>query len=301
MKQRSGSGLVSAGAMVLCAVLMGFNYELFIFPNAFAPAGLNGLATMVQYLFHFSIGYFSVLINIPLLLIAWRRVDRVFARRTLLFVLSFSATTLLLRNLDFSAVAFRTETGTSAILGPVAAGVINGAIYTVVLRSNGSTGGTDILAALIRSRHPEANLVWLIFALNAVVAAVSYFVYGYQFEPVILCLIYCYLSSRISDDLLKMGNRALKFEIVTDDPEALGKALMQELHHGVTLLHAVGMYSNNEKAMLICVVNRHQVVDFHNILARFPGSFAYVSDVNETMGDFRRYRRDVFKAASEDK
>ncbi len=291
MKQRSGSELISAGAMVLCAVLMGFNYELFIFPNAFAPAGLNGLATMVQYLFHFSIGYFSVLINIPLLLIAWRRVDKVFARRTLIFVLSFSATTLLLRNMDFSAVAYHTETGTSAILGPVAAGVINGAIYTVVLRSNGSTGGTDILAALIRSRHPEASLVWLIFALNAVVAAISYFVYGYKFEPVILCLIYCYLSSRISNDLLKMGNRALKFEIVTDDAKTLGQVLMSELHHGVTLLHAVGMYSSKEKDMLICVVNRHQVVDFHNILARFPGSFAYVSDVNETMGEFRRARK----------
>ncbi len=291
MKQRSGSELISAGAMVLCAVLMGFNYELFIFPNAFAPAGLNGLATMVQYLFHFSIGYFSVLINIPLLLIAWRRVDKVFARRTLLFVLSFSATTLLLRNMDFSAVAYHTETGTSAILGPVAAGVINGAIYTVALRSNGSTGGTDILAALIRSRHPEASLVWLIFALNAVVAAISYFVYGYKFEPVILCLIYCYLSSRISNDLLKMGNRALKFEIVTDDAKTLGQVLMSELHHGVTLLHAVGMYSSKEKDMLICVVNRHQVVDFHNILARFPGSFAYVSDVNETMGEFRRARK----------
>ena len=291
MMQRSGSELISAGAMVLCAVLMGFNYELFIFPNAFAPAGLNGLATMVQYLFHFSIGYFSVLINIPLLLIAWRRVDKVFARRTLIFVLSFSATTLLLRNMDFSAVAYHTETGTSAILGPVAAGVINGAIYTVVLRSNGSTGGTDILAALIRSRHPEASLVWLIFALNAVVAAISYFVYGYKFEPVILCLIYCYLSSRISNDLLKMGNKALKFEIVTDDAKTLGQVLMSELHHGVTLLHAVGMYSSKEKDMLICVVNRHQVVDFHNILARFPGSFAYVSDVNETMGEFRRARK----------
>ena len=291
MKQRSGSGLISAGAMVLCAVLMGFNYELFIFPNAFAPAGLNGLATMVQYLFHFSIGYFSVLINLPLLLIAWRRVDKTFAVRTLVFVLSFSATTLLLNRLDFSAVAYHTENGSSAILGPVAAGVINGAIYTLVLRNSGSTGGTDILAALIRSRHPEASLVWVIFALNAVVAAISYFVYGYKFEPVILCLIYCYLSSRISNDLLKMGAKALKFEIVTDDAAALGRALMTELHHGVTLLHAEGMYSNQEKDMLICVVNRHQVADFHDILARFPGSFAYVSDVNETMGNFHRSRK----------
>jgi len=291
MKQRIGARPHSALAMVFCAVLMGFNYELFIFPNAFAPAGLNGLATMVQYLFHFSIGYFSVLINIPLLLIAWRRVDKTFAQRTLIFVLSFSATTLLLNQLDLSPLAYHTDTGTSTILGPVAAGVINGAIYTVVLRNGGSTGGTDILAALIHARHPEAGMVWVIFALNAAVAAISYFVYGYKFEPVILCLIYCYLSSRISNDMMKMGARAMKFEIVTNDAEALGRELMAELHHGVTLLHAQGMYSNSEKDMLICVVNRYQVADFHNILARFPGSFAYVSDVNETMGNFRKVRK----------
>ena len=290
MKQETGQRWKSDAAMVLCAILMGFNYELFIFPNAFAPAGLNGLATMVQYLFHFSIGYFSVLINLPLLLIAWRRLDRVFAIRTLIFVLSFSATTLLLRNVDFTPIAYHTDNGTSAILGPVAAGVINGAIYTVVLRCSGSTGGTDIVAALIRHRHPEASLVWLIFSLNAVVAAISYFVYGMKFEPVILCLIYCYLSSRISGGLLKMGQKALKFEIVTDQAEALGQALMRELHHGATLLHAEGMYSSREKGLLICVVNRHQVVAFHEILARFPGSFAYVSDVNETMGNFRMGR-----------
>ena len=118
------------------ACLMGVSYELFVFPNAFAPAGINGLATMLQYLLHINIGYLSLL------------------------------------------------------LGPVAAGVVSGAVYGWVIRQNGSTGGTDIVAAWVRKKHPEASLVWLIFSLNAAVAVLSFFVYGCQFEPVILCLIY---------------------------------------------------------------------------------------------------------------
>ena len=195
------------------ACLMGVSYELFVFPNAFAPAGINGLATMLQYLLHINIGYLSLLINLPLVLLAWKKVDRDFARKTLVFVLVFSAVTLVLGQMDLSAIAY--DSGSSAILGPVAAGVVSGAVYGWVIRQNGSTGGTDIVAAWVRKKHPEASLVWLIFSLNAAVAVLSFFVYGCQFEPVILCLIYCYLSSSISDTILKGGKSAMKFEVVT--------------------------------------------------------------------------------------
>lgn len=281
--ERIGSYLIVAGL----AVVMGVSYEVFVFPNAFAPAGINGLATMVQYLIHVSIGYLSLLINIPLLALAWKRVDREFALKNLVFVLVFSAVTLALNQVDLSAVAYHTDNGSSAILAPVAAGVVSGAVYGFVIRQNGSTGGTDIIAAWVRKRHPEASLVWVIFGLNASVAVLSFFVYGCQFEPVILCLIYCYLSSRISDSILKGGKKALKFEVVTKQADALAARLLQELHHGVTVLPARGMYSEEPRDLLICVVNRHQIVRFQEILSKFPGTFACVSEVNETMGNFK--------------
>ena len=152
------------------------------------------------------------------------------------------------------------------------AGIINGAIYSLVLRNNGSTGGTDVIAALIRKRHPEASLVWLIFTLNAAVAAISYFVYDFKFEPVLLCLLYCYLSSSVSNNLMKQGQRALKFEVITEHSEALAEQLLRELHHGVTVLPAEGAFSHKKRELLICVVNRHQIVRFHEILAQFPPS-----------------------------
>ena len=285
MENRVRSMLISYAQVVGLACLMGVNYELFVFPNAFAPAGINGLATMLQYLLHINIGYLSLLINLPLILLAWKKVDPDFARKTLAFVLAFSGATLLLGQLDLSGIAY--DSGSSAILGPVAAGVINGAVYGLTIRQNGSTGGTDIVAAWVRKKHPEASLVWLIFLLNAAVAVLSFFVYGYQFEPVILCLIYCYLSSSISDAILKGGKAAMKFEVITREPEELSHQLMEQLHHGVTVLQAEGMYSETPRYLLICVVNRHQVVQFQEVLTRFPGTFAYVSGVNETLGNFK--------------
>lgn len=286
LKKNPGQSQQSYAIVAGLALLMGLSYELFVFPNAFAPAGINGLATMVQYLFHISIGYLSLLINIPLILLAWTKLDPDFARKSLLFVLVFSGTTLALNQLDLSGIAY--HSGSSAILGPVAAGVVSGAVYGFVIRQNGSTGGTDIVAAWVRKKHPEASLVWVIFGLNASVAVLSFFVYGYQFEPVILCLIYCYLSSSISDSILKGGKTALKFEVVTQHADELSARLLQELRHGVTVLPAQGMYSETPRALLICVVNRHQIVHFQEILSEFPDTFAYVSSVNETMGNFKK-------------
>ena len=285
MKPSLWNTLHSHGIIAALALVMAISYQVFVFPNAFAPAGINGIATILQYLLHVSIGYLSLLINLPLILMAWKKVDPDFARKTLTFTLSFSIANLVLGHMDLGAIAYHTTS--SAILGPVAAGVVSGAVYGWVIRQNGSTGGTDIVAAWVRKKRPEASLVWVIFTLNATVAVLSFFVYGYQFEPVILCLIYCYLSSSISDTILKGGKSAMKFEVITRQPEALSHQLLQQLHHGVTVLQAEGMYSETPRCLLICVVNRHQVVQFREILSQFPDTFAYVSSVSETMGNFK--------------
>lgn len=286
MKHTIRQGLRSYLTVFGLAVAMGFNYALFVFPNAFAPAGINGIGTMLQYLFHFSIGYLSLIINLPLIAFAWRKLDPDFARKSLLYVLTFSAVTLALNQLDLSGIAY--NTGYSKLLGPVAAGCISGTVYGIVLRCNGSTGGTDIIAAWVRKKHPTFQLIWVIFTMNAVVAGLSFFVYGYQFEPVILCLLYCFLSSQIGDRMLKGVKMALKFEVVTRQPQELSARLLRELHHGVTMVRAEGMYSETPTSLLVCVVNRHQIVRFHEILSEFPDCFAYVSSVTETVGRFDR-------------
>jgi uncharacterized protein YaaQ len=88
------------------------------------------------------------------------------------------------------------------------------------------------------------------------------------------------------DFMLKGLKEAVKFEIVTDQPDALAKEIMEQLQHGVTEIAATGSFTKQNKTLLICVVNKHQIVKFQRILDRFPGSFAYLHTVKETMGHF---------------
>ena len=289
MKNRLRSAFEYIAISVL-AVIMAFNYEIFVFRNAFAPAGINGIATMVQYLFDFSVGYMSLLINIPLSLLAFFYVDKKFALRSGVFTIMFSFALLLLKRADLSAIVYHTANGTSTILAPVAAGTVNGAIYGAAVKLGGSTGGTDIIAACIRVKMPYFSFARVTFVLNAIVAGASFFVYDFNFEPVIMCIIFNFIASNICDYIVKGGLGALKFEVITSHAEEMSEELMKKLHHGVTVINAEGMYTHSGKQVIICVINKHQIVDFQSIVRSYPDTFAYVSNVSETVGDFKKIR-----------
>lgn len=272
--------------IILSAILLALSYHIFIFPNEFAPSGIPGIATIIQKLFGFKVAFLTIIVNIPLVIIVFHFVDHEYAIHSAIFAAAFSLLLLALDHVDLSDFIYHTDNGTSTIIAPAAGGMVSGFCYGIVMRRNGSTGGTDLVAALVHHRYPEHNILWILFFFNAMVAGASYFVYDYKIEPVILCLLYCYLSSKVSDTILKGFKEAVKFEIVTDRPDELAKALMDTLNHGVTEISAVGGFTHSNKTLLICVVNKRQIVQFQRILGRFPGTFAYLTSVKETMGNF---------------
>lgn len=272
--------------IVFSAILLALSYHIFVYPNDFAPSGIPGIATILQYLTGFNVAYLTILVNVPLLIVVYRLVSREYALHTALFAAFFSGFLLIFDHVDLSMFIYKTDNGTSQILAPLAGGVVSGFCYACVMGRNGCTGGTDLVAAWIHHYKPHMNMLWVLFTFNACVAAVSYFVYGFKLEPVILCLVYCFLSSKVSDTMLKGFKEALKFEIVTEQPLEMKQMIMERLHHGVTELRATGGFTNHDKTLLICLVNKHQIVEFQRILEEFPGSFAYLSTVKETMGNF---------------
>jgi Uncharacterized conserved protein len=160
----------------------------------------------------------------------------------------------------------------------------------MIVRLGGSTGGMDIAAAMINHRKPEFSMVWIIFAINMVVAFMSFFAYGMDYVPVILCIIYSFVTSRVGDFILKGARSASKFEIITSHPEELSQTLMTKLKHGCTVLPARGMYSHTDKSLLICVVNRRQTAEFGRIIKEFKDTFVIMSPVARTYGNFKHIK-----------
>ena len=283
--------LLDYAVIILTGILMALNYQIFILPNQFAPSGLNGITTMIQYLFNISIGYLNMILNIPLAIICWLKVDRQFTLKTLVNVAVFSVTLLLMQNqvVDVSHLVYWTEDGKSTLLAPVAAGTINGFVMAYSLKFGGSTGGMDYVAALIHRKKPAYSMTHISFYMNIIIAGISYFVYQYKVEPVILCILYATLTTRMSDYLLKGGHEALRVEMITDHPYEITNRIVTELHHSGTILQAEGGYTHEGKTVLIAVIGKHQITDLTRIISDYPHTFANISTVSDTVGNFNRH------------
>ena len=284
--------------VVLTGILVAFNYTLFIVPNDFAPAGFNGIATMLQYKLNFSIGYTYMMINIPLCILAFFLIDRKFAIRTFIYCISYSLTYLLLQSFHWIQPFRYNAGGVDTIYPVLIAGIISGFAYGVLVRRNSSTGGTDIIARYVTRRKPSLNFFWITSALSASVAFASYFVYAkeidgriiYDLKPVCLCALYCFVSSFVGNAIIKGSKAAYQFIVVTDHPEALEEEITKTFRHSATRIQAAGVYSGKEKTMLLCVVNKHQLVDFENLIAKYPETFAVEQQVCGTVGNFKRVK-----------
>ena len=272
MQRKLTTYLVIIALALLCAL----NYQLFVFPNRFAPAGLNGICTMIQYVFHINVGYLSLLINIPLAAIVLVKVGKAFATRSMVFVAAFSLALIVLGDRDLSRFAYETENG------------INGSIYSTLLRCSTCSGGMDFTAAIVHKQHPEMGFFWITFCINAAVACMSYFVYDYQIEPVILCILYSFMSSTVSDRVVRGRRSAVRCEIITDYPEAISEAIISRMHHTATLVPAKGMFSAHETSVLLVIINKGQLPELAEIVKSYPHTFAVISSVSDVLGNFKR-------------
>lgn len=278
--------VISYLMVVLIALMMALNYQLFVFPNSFAPAGLNGIFTMIQHVLGFKLSYTSIILNVPLAIIVFFVISKPFALRSLVYNLAFSGFLMLFDAIDISAFVY--DTTVSTLLGPAVAGLITGFGGYYMHRIGACYGGTEFIAKLIHKKNPAVNFFSIIFALNVMVAIASYFVYDYKIEPVLLCIIYSYFSSNVRDNMNQKHNQAVRCEIITENADELGRELIESFHHGATLLHGKGLYTGGEKDVLLCIVNPSQLTELTKLVAKYPGSFVTVSSVNTVLGNFKR-------------
>lgn len=282
--------------VIISAIILAFAYQLFIVENNFAPAGLNGIATMVQYKTGLSIGYMSLLINVPLCVFAFFFINKKFAKRTLTFCLTYSFVFLFLQKIGLENFQYEAN-GHDTIYPVILSGIISGVVYGMCFKKNSSTGGTDIISKYISKINPSFNFFKITFILNAIVAVISFFVYSkptnnaeytYDYKPVCLCLIYCFISTFVGDFIIKGTKKAHQFTIITTHADEIIKEISEKLMHSVTKVTAVGSYSNDEKTVLICVINRHQITDLQEILSKYQDTFSFSEIVSEVYGNFKQ-------------
>ena len=278
--------------IIVIGMVGALNYKLFVYPNQFAPSGVNGICTIIQHIFGISVGSLSLLINIPLAAMCYFKCSKPIALRSMVYVLTFSMGLILLDYVDLSMFAYSTPNGTSKIMGPLVAGIIHGFNCSILARASAYSGGMDFVSAIIHEKDPNKSVYGLTFIMNVGIAISSYFVFGYQMEPVIMCILYSFTASSLVERRVKSGREAVRFEIITDYPQEISDEIIKKVHHTTTLIPAKGMYAGRQTNLLICVVNKTQVSQVARIIRKYPYTFSTIDPVSEVMGNFKSLNTD---------
>lgn len=250
---------------------------MFIINAHLVSGGVTGIALILQYLFKIPVGYTVLVLNIPLMILSFLKINRRFTFMTIFGTLSSSITLLLT---DFTKEFLPSE---DPLILCIYGGVLSGLGLGIVFTNRGSTGGFDVLSALIKKRYPDAELGNVSFILNTFIVILGAIFFG--LTKALYSLILMYISGFVVDRVIKGFNRKKLVLIITEYENDMSKAIMRDVKRGVTFLYGEGAYTHHERKIIYCVVALSQVPTVREI-ARYvdPKCFISILDVSEVLG-----------------
>ena len=233
----------SYAQIILGALIGGVAYPLFMTPNKIAPGGITGIATILNHLFHWPVGTVTLILNVPLFLISYRAMGRIFAFRSLVATLFF---TLFIDILPLQPMT------TDPLLGALYGGVMLGAGLGLIMRGGATTGGSDMVARMVNKRFQFISTGSFLFAIDFAVVVSAGFLIGAT--EALYSLICIFLSARIMDTIIIGFSSNKACFIISSRWQEISDRIMRDMDRGVTQLTARGAYTGAERPTLLCAL-----------------------------------------------
>lgn len=277
-KNRIKEYTIDAAAFLGGSALFAVAIDTFSAPNAIAPGGATGLATIFNYLTGLPIGTAILLINLPLFLLGWRFLGWRFLARTV-------AATILTSAFIDGLAPFLPQYQGDTLLAALYGGFLSGLGLGLVYLRGATTGGSDLGAKLLSLKLPHVPMGKLIMAVDLVIILAATVVYG-TMESGLYAVIMLFISSRLIDGVLYGADTGKMMLIVSDRNDTIAARILHDVERGVTVLKAKGAYTGEDKEVLLCAVRRQEVFQIRAVIKSVdPDAFIVVSDVGEIIGE----------------
>lgn len=268
--------------IILGTTLMALAIKTIFDPISLVTGGVSGIAIIVKSVSEkvmeggIPLWLTNLVLNIPLFLISLKIKGWRFIKRTAVATVWLSVALFLIPD-----VRLMTE---DLMLAAIFGGVISGVGIGMVFLARATTGGTDMLAAVIQHFNRHYSIAQILQILDAIIVIAGAFIFG--LNKALYAIIVIYLVSHVSDGIIE----GLKFSklayIISEHYEEIAAEIMNEVDRGVTGLKATGMYSKADKKMLFCVVSKKEIVQVREIVERIDrNAFMIVSDAREVFGE----------------
>ena len=274
-------------ATILGSALFAFGFSCFLMPNDISPGGISGLALVAVELLQFgSVGSLSILINLPLFLIAGLKIGRRFFFGSLTGMLCSSAL------IDvFALIPMPT---TEPLIGALYGGTLCGLGLGAVFAAGASTGGSDIVVRLLKLRWRDVPIGQISMCFDGMVAVIT----GIAFHDLNKALytgVTVFLSGKIMDAVVYRFDYSKVALIITREHQKIAETIDSRLHRGATFLRGEGSYTHQERMVVLTAVKRQQITEQKELVMEIdPAAFVIVQEAHQVLGDgFSRYNRNA--------
>ena len=258
--------------------LVGFALSMFTVPNDIAPGGVSGLATALAYITPIRVSAWTLMMNIPLMIAAWRKLGP----RAIFFTL---IATLLLSFFIEIGDRFLPKYCSDTLVASLMGGVVSGLGMGMLFIRGISTGGTDLLALILKKLLPNLPTGTLLMFVDATVVVIATLIFR-DFDVAIYSAITIYVCSKVIDALTQGVDYAKVIYTVSSHGEEIARALNENTDRGSTLIPAFGGYTGEGKHIVMTVTRRSVVAQTLRLIRQTdPKSFSFVMDSTEVHGE----------------
>lgn len=261
---------------IIGSSIMAIGVSLFLLPNQLSSGGIAGIATITYYLLKIPMGTMILIINIPLFLFSFFKIGKSFFIKSLIGTISLSYFIDLFDQFE--------QLTQDRLLACIYGGILMGLGTAVLLKANSSTGGSDLISFIIKEYKPSirpSNVITLIdigiIALNVI--------FFREIEIGLYSAIAIYLMGKMIDILFEGIDFTKLLLIISNHTEEIAKEIGEKVQRGATGIYGKGMYTNEDKLILICAASRGDVNRIKLITKKIdPRAFIIITNSREVVG-----------------
>lgn len=270
--------------IILGIALYAFGFTAFIYPNHVVIGGLTGIGTIVDYTTGIPVAITQYVLNLVLLAVAYKVVGKTFVIRTIFGATAISLLIGVFQPIKMSlfgaAPLLHGDPFISVVLGGLCCGVGIGMAFT----HNGSTGGTDIVAAMV-SKHTNVSVGRTMLYTDFVIISSSIFIEGSSIETITYGFVVLFLASWTADQIINTNRQAVQFTIFSPYWEEIATAINNEANRGCTVIEGTGWYSKQSVKVLLVMCRKIESVTIFRIIKSIDkDAFITQANVNGVYG-----------------
>lgn len=255
---------------------MAFGVASFLLPNQLSSGGFSGIATITYYLFNIPAGTMILMLNIPLFILAGYKIGKEFFVKSLIGTISLSFFIDILEKYP--------PVTKDRFLACIYGGVIIGIGTAVILKMSSSTGGTELVTNLIKTYNPHIRVSKYLTIIDTIIVTLNVIFLG-QIEIGLYSAIAIYLYGKLVDIVFEGIYFTKLLFIISDKNEEISSAIGNEVKRGVTGLYGKGMYSNQDKLILMSAASRGDIYKIKSLARTIdPKCFIVVANAREVLG-----------------